>query len=327
MINRFIFWFLLLLLLMSAGLNAYQIHVFSTQDRFIASDINDESNESGTGSRQNFVLELDIDQEGYKTARSTPFWIKQKLGNILNIEARRFDTLIQDFCYYVESEGVGVKNCMDQVDVWIEPIQNREEAFIAITGKPTDSPGVDVSKLCKTQICSSYRLIHLSREGKKTFVAGDSGFQTIQANEKNIRFGLVKISQSGILAWTRKIDWFGDGIATTDLSVYLSTGRAVVEALRMPIAGSWTDSDCMDVTENEPIRFKEECGKQFSSDIVTHFKGSPFWSPADLALNNSLNANGTPIRLSFNRESNEYTVPQQISPGIKELMQQLSYKP
>ena len=83
MINRFIFWFLLLLLLMSAGLNAYQIHVFSTQDRFIASDINDESNESDTGSRQNFVLELDIDQEGYKTARSTPFWIKQKLGNML----------------------------------------------------------------------------------------------------------------------------------------------------------------------------------------------------------------------------------------------------
>jgi hypothetical protein len=220
-----------------------------------------------------------------------------------------------------------VKNYIDEVKVWVQPIQDREEAYIAIKGKPVDSPGVDVSKICKKQVCRSFRLIHLSREGRKTFIAGDSGYQTIQLNEKNMRFDLIKISQSGILGWTRKVDWFGSDIATTDLSLYLSTGRSVVEALRIPIAGSWTDAECMDVTDDEPVKFKEECGKQFDSDLITNFKNSPFWSPGDLSINNSLNAKGTPLRIRFDRDLNQYVLPEKIDPGIKELLLQISYQP
>ncbi|OUT78602.1 MAG: hypothetical protein CBB82_03940 [Betaproteobacteria bacterium TMED22] len=327
MISRFILWILFLLLALSTGLNVYQIRLFSTEDVKQELNENVRSINGNTSDRQTFVLEIDLDQDGYKTARSNPFWVKQKIGNILNIEARRFESLIQTFCYYIESEGIDVKNCIDEVKVWVQPIEDREEAYIAITGKPVDSPGVDVSKICKKQLCRSFRLIHLSREGKKTFIAGDSGFQTIQANEKNMRFELIKISQSGILAWTRKIDWYGKDIATTDLSLYLSTGRSIVESLRIPIAGSWTDADCMDVTDDEPIKFKEECGKQFDSDLLTSFKNSPFWSPGDLALNNSLNAKGTPVRIIFDRDLNQYVLPEQIEPGIKELLLQMSYQP
>ena len=326
MISRFTFWLLFVLLVLSAGLNVYQIHVFSTEDLRIGSSGGIEQSTS-VSIRQNFVLEVDIDKDGYNTVRSNPFWVKEKLGNILNIEVKRFDSLIQTFCYYIESEGIDVKNCIDSVNVWIQPIDGREEAYIAITGEPIDSAGVDVSKLCREQVCRSFRLIHLSREGKKTFVAGDSGYQTIQTNEKNLRFGLVKIGQSGILALTKKVDWFGADIATTDLSIYLSTGRSILEVLRIPIAGSWTDADCMDVAEDEPIKFKEECGKQFSTDLVTNFKKSPFWSPGDLLLTNSLNAKGTPVRVAFDRNENQYAIPDQISPGIKELMVLLSYQP
>ncbi len=328
MISRFIFWTLLLLLILSTGLNVYQIQLFSTED-IVKQDLNQNTRSTNAYSseRQRFVLEIDLDEDGYQTARSNPFWVKQKLGNILNIEARRFESLIQAFCYYVESEGVDVKNCIDDVKVWVQPIQDREEAYIAITGRPVDSPGVDVSKICKKQLCTSYRLIHLSREGKKTFIAGDSGYQTIKANEKNMRFDLVKISQSGILAWTRKIDWYGTDIATTDLSLYLSTGRSIVESLRIPIAGSWTDAECMNVANDEPIKFREECGKQFDSDLVTNFKNSPFWSPGELALNNSLNAKGTPVRINFDRDLNQYVLPEKIEPGIKELLLQISYQP
>jgi len=328
MISRFIFWVLLLLLILSTALNVYQIQLFSTEDA-----VNMEANQSSrsinanNSDRQRFVLEINLDQDGYQTSRSNPFWVKQKLGNILNIEARRFDSLIETFCYYVQSDGIDVKNCIDEVKVWVQPIQDREEAYIAISGKPVDSPGVNVSKICKKQVCRSFRLIHLSREGRKTFIAGDSGYQTIRPNEKNMRFDLIKISQSGILAWTRKVDWFGSDIATTDLSLYLSTGRSVVESLRLPIAGSWTDADCMDVADDEPVKFKEECGKQFDSDLLTNFKNSPFWSPGDLSLNNSLNAKGTPLRIAFDRDLNQYVLPEQIEPGIKELMVQISYQP
>lgn len=327
MINRFIFWALLLLLIFSAGLNVYQIQLFSTVD-VARQDLeqNTRSINANSSERQKFVLEIDLDKDGYQTARSNPFWVKQKLGNILNIEARRFESLIQAFCYYVESDGLDVKNCIDEVKVWVQPIQGREEAYIAITGKPVDSPGMDVSKICKTQLCTSYRLIHLSREGKKTFIAGDTGYQTIQANEKNMRFDLIKISQSGILALARKVDWYGKDIATTDLSLYLSTGRSIIESLRVPIAGSWTDAECMDVADDEPIKFREECGKQFDSDLVTNFKSSPFWSPGELLLNNSLNAKGTPVRITFDRDLNQYVLPEKIASGIKKLLIQMSYR-
>ena len=325
MISRFAFWLLCFLLVVSAGLNVYQIHIFSTEDSLSSSKGGREPVVNGN-SRQNFVLEIDVNEDAYKVVRSNPFWIKEKLGNILNIDVRRFDSLMQTFCYYIESEGTDVKNCIDSVNVWIQPIDGREEAYIAITGEPIDSAGVNVSKLCKQQVCRSFRLIHLSREGKKTFVAGDSGYQTIQTYEKNIRFGLVKIGQSGILALTRKIDWFGRDIATTDLSIYLSTGRSILEVLRIPIAGSWIDADCMDVSDDEPIKFQEECSKQFSSKLITNFKDSAFWSPGDLLLTNSLNAKGTPVRLAFDRNENQYQVPYQLAPGIKDLLLQLSYQ-
>jgi hypothetical protein len=326
MINRFTFWLLFALLVLSAGLNVYQIQVFSKQDLGTGSSGGTEQS-TGETARQNFVLEVDINKDSYNTVRSNPFWVKEKLGNILNIDVKRFDSLMQTFCYYIESEAIDVKNCIDSVSVWIQPVDGREEAYIAISGEPIDSAGVDVAKLCREQVCRSFRLIHLSREGTKTFVAGDSGYQTIQTNEKNLRFGLVKISQSGILALTKKVDWFDADIATTDLSIYLSTGGSILEVLRIPIAGSWTDADCMGVAEDEPVKFTEECGKQFSTDLVTNFKNSPFWSPGDLSLTNSLNAKGKPVRLAFDRNENEYAIPDQIAPGIKELMVLLSYQP
>jgi len=158
MISRFIFWVLLLLLIVSTALNVYQIQLFSTEDA-----VNMEANQSSrsinanNSDRQRFVLEINLDQDGYQTSRSNPFWVKQKLGNILNIEARRFDTLIETFCYYVQSDGIDVKNCIDAVKVWVQPIQDREEAYIAISGKPVDSPGVDVSKICQNTSLSLFQ--------------------------------------------------------------------------------------------------------------------------------------------------------------------------
>jgi hypothetical protein len=328
--SRIAFWVMLTLVIASVGLNVYQMHMFATADlstpasERLSQDLGRENSAPNTG----FVLNIDLLNDGYKPTRSYPFWVKEGLGGALNINISQFDSLIKTYCFSIDSSGEYIRNCIDKLQVWIIPTDIGEEAFVSMTGSPVDTASIRARELCANQVCRSFRLLHFSREKKKTRVVGDSGYKTIEVNEQNLNFTLLKLSQGGISGWLRSVDWFDDDLATTDVSLHLSTGKNIIEAARIPVKGSWVDAECMSVdTDTEKMKFPEECTKGFSSELITNFEQSPHWSPADLRLTNTLNAKGTPLNIKFDRETNKYLLPDQVSPGIKDLLTTLRYRP
>ena len=324
--SRFIFVLISLMLVTSVALNVYQLHMFATADLSKIGDPDDLTSMSPEDALStDFILNIDVINDGLRTSRSYPFWVKEKLGNVLNVNINQFESLIQTYCYVIDVDGADLRNCIDSFKVWIQPSAEREEAFIAIIGEPVDTARRSSSAVCSQQACRSFRLLHFAAEKDAVFVVSDSGYRTIAANEKNMDLNLIKISQGGLSAWTKKVDWFDGEISTTDLSIYLSTGKNIVESLKIPIKGSWIDADCMEVAEDEPIKFQQECTRHFSSNFTTNFQQSPFWSPSDLNLSNSLNIKGAPLKIMFDRETNQYLIPEKVTPDIKDLLRQLHY--